>query len=70
MKVIIDRFEGNYAICEKEDGTMTNIQKDKIPSVSKEGDVLLVNDNEITIDEDATKNRKEEIEKLTKDLWE
>ncbi|AWK51627.1 DUF3006 domain-containing protein [Clostridium beijerinckii] len=69
MKVIIDRFEGNYAVCEKEDGSMINIEREKIPSVSKEGDVLLVTDKEITIDEISTRNRKEEIEELTRDLW-
>ena len=69
MQVIIDRFEGIYAVCEKEDGTMINIEKDKICKDAKEGDVLVVTENEITIDEAATKNRKDEIEKLTKDLW-
>jgi hypothetical protein len=27
MRVIIYRFEGNYAVCEKEYGAMTNIEK-------------------------------------------
>jgi hypothetical protein len=69
MNVIIDRFEGIYVVCEKEDGNMMNIERDKISQDAKEGDVLLVTENEITIDEKATRNRKEEIEKLTKDLW-
>ena len=69
MKVIIDRFEGDYVVCEKEDGIMIDIEKDKICKDAKEGDILLVTENEITIDERATRNRKEEIEKLTKDLW-
>jgi len=69
MKLIIDRFEGIYAVCEKEDGSMINIEKDKISQDAKEEDVLLVTENGITIDEIATRNRKEEIEKLTKDLW-
>jgi len=69
MKVIIDRFEGKYAVCEKEDGNMINIEKDKIGQHAKEGDVLLVTENEITIDEVATVNRKKDIEELTKDLW-
>lgn len=69
MKVVIDRFEGNYAVCEKEDGNMINIEKDKISQDAKEGDVLSVNDNEISIDEISTIERKKEIENLTKDLW-
>lgn len=69
MKVIIDRFEGNYAVCEKDDGNMINIEKDKISQDAKEGDVLSVTDDEIIIDEISTSERKKEIENLTKDLW-
>ena len=70
MKVIIDRFEGSYAVCEKEDRTMMNISKDKIPSGAKEGDVLNINNDMITIDIEETEKRHKEIEKLTEDLWE
>lgn len=70
MKVIIDRFEGNFAVCEKEDRTMMDIEKSKIPSIAKEGDVLNIFNNKITIDLEETKKRKKEIEELTKDLWE
>lgn len=69
MKVIIDRFEGSYAICEKEDRTMINIEKNKIPTEAKEGSVLSVTEDEIAIDEEDTKSRKKNIEELTKDLW-
>lgn len=31
MKVIIDRFEANYAVCEEEDRTMIDIEKSKLP---------------------------------------
>lgn len=54
MKVIIDKFEGMFAVCEKEDRQMLDIEKFKIPSAAKEGDVLnLVNDR-ITIDLEET----------------
>jgi hypothetical protein len=70
MKVIIDRFEGYYAVCEKADRTMIDIKRIDIPSESKEGDVLYIDNNVITIDIEETKKRRKEIEKLTKDLWE
>ncbi|MBW9150365.1 DUF3006 domain-containing protein [Clostridium sp. CM028] len=70
MKIIIDRFEGPYAVCEKEDRTMMNIKKVNLPSQSKEGDVLSVDDNVITIDIKQTEKRRREIEKSTEDLWE
>ncbi|MBW9172682.1 DUF3006 domain-containing protein [Clostridium estertheticum] len=70
MNVIIDRFEGNYAVCEKKDRTMIDIKKSKIPSIAKEGDVLSIDNDEIIIDIEKTKERHIEIEKSTKDLWE
>ena len=69
MKVIVDRFEGEYAVCEKEDKTMIDIERSKIPAEAKEGDALLVEDNKIIIDEEDTKKREERIKDLTKDLW-
>ena len=69
MKVIVDRFEGEYAVCEKEDKTMIDIERSKIPAEAKEGDALLVEDNKIIIDEEETKKREERIKDLTKDLW-
>ena len=70
MKVIIDRFEGDYGVCEKEDRTMMDIPKDKIPHGAKNGDVLNVINDVITIDVEETEKRHREIEKLTEDLWE
>ncbi len=69
MKVVIDRFEGNYAVCEKDDREMIDIEKDKIPHSAKEGDVLCINDSVITVDIEETEKRKKEINELTKDLW-
>ena len=69
MKVTIDRFEGNYVVCETENRTMMDIAKNKIPDSAKEGDVLEINGTSIIIDEVETELRKNQIEKLTKDLW-
>jgi len=70
MKVIIDRFEGDFAVCEKEDRQMLDIEKIKIPITAKEGDVLNIINDRITIDSETTEKRKKGIEELTKDLWE
>lgn len=69
MKVVIDRFEGNYAVCEKEDGKMTQIEITKLPLKVKAGDVLSINDDFIFVDIEETVRRKKKIEKLTEDLW-
>lgn len=65
MKVIIDRFEGNYAIVELPDRSTANIPKQLVPEGAKEGDVL-----SIEIDKDETAKRKERIQKLMDELWE
>lgn len=69
IMLIIDRFEGNYAVCEKEDRTIINIERSELPKEAKEGDVLVVKENCIIIDEKATQERREHIKKLMKDLW-
>lgn len=65
MKVIIDRFEGDFAVVELPDKTMVNMLKILLPSEAKEGDVI-----SITVDKEETKNRKAHIEKLMNDVWE
>lgn len=70
MIVIIDRFEGSYAVCEKNDATMINIEKRLIPEEAKEGNVLIIQGEDITIDYDKTQKLKSDIKKLTEDLWE
>jgi hypothetical protein len=70
MRVIIDRFEGAYAVCEKENREMINIERTKIPSEAKEGDMLLIEQDSIIIDRAGTEKRKSEIQKLMDDLWE
>jgi RNase P/RNase MRP subunit p29 len=69
MKVVVDRFEGNYAVCEKEDGNMINIETATLPLKVKEGDVLSISGECISVDIEETVKRKKRIEKLTKDLW-
>jgi len=70
MHVVIDRFEEDFAVVELPDGNMLNIKKNKIPSEAKEGDVLIIKNDEILIDREETKRRKSEIEKMMDDLWE
>jgi hypothetical protein len=64
MKVILDRFEGDYAIVELPDRTMVNMPKILLPKEAKEGDVV-----EIRILTEETKEINEQVNKLAKDLW-
>jgi hypothetical protein len=69
MKVTIDRFEGDYAVCEKPDKTMINIKKTKLPSEAKEGDILEIEGDSIKIDAGRTEKRKKAIQNLMDRLW-
>ena len=69
-KWIIDRFEGGFAVCEREGGQSIDIPREKLPQSAKEGDVLCVPDTvSIEIDAEGTKERKKKIEKLMDDLF-
>ncbi|MCT4620979.1 MAG: DUF3006 domain-containing protein [Marinisporobacter sp.] len=70
MYMIIDRFEENLVVCEREDGKIVNIERSTIPQDAKEGDVLVLDGNRIFIDQEETLKRKKKIEKIMKDLWE
>jgi len=58
MQLIIDRFEGQMAVCEKPDRTMINIALGKLPKEAKEGDVLIIEGDTIAIDAVTTARRR------------
>ena len=64
MKVIIDRFEGEYAIAEIELGKYTNIPKILLPN-AKEGDII-----KIEIEQKETEERKKYIQELMNNVFE
>ncbi len=59
--IIVDRFEGAYAVCEMDDQSMQTIPLAELPSGIKEGDVLTVVDGEYVRDVQQTKERTERI---------
>ncbi len=63
MKVIIDKFEGDFAIAELPSGKMHSLPRAFIPDAS-EGDTVI-----IEIDREETQNRRAKIEKLAKEVW-
>ena len=67
---IIDRIEEKYVVIEGLEGKIFNVEKKYIDDDAKEGDILYKRDNFYYIDNEATKLRKEEIDKLMKGLWE
>lgn len=69
MMLIIDRFEGEFAVCEDEDRNTHNIERSKLPCSAKEGDVLLLKGDCYIIDRKETERRKSRIKKLMDSLW-
>ena len=61
--LIIDRFEGNFAVIETSDG-MASIPKSDLPGEAKEGDVLV-----ISVDKKGTAGRKEKINQMMNGLF-
>lgn len=64
MQVIIDRFEGEYAVVETDNGNFVNLPKILVPD-SHEGDVV-----DISINREETEKRSENIKNLMDDLFE
>ena len=67
---IVDRIEGDYVVLEGFEGNIFNVENNLIVGEAKEGDILYKKENLYYIDKEATKLRKEEIDKLMKGLWE
>ncbi len=69
-RFIVDRFEGNFAVCETEEKVMVNILKENLPQEVKEGSILYQNVNGLfVIDNTETHKQKELIKKKLKNLW-
>lgn len=64
MIVVIDRFEGEFAIVETETEKLINMPKALIPKKAKEGSVI-----SIELNEQKTKERQEKISKLMNRVW-
>lgn len=67
--LIIDRFEGEFAIVEDTDtDKMTTIEKELVEQNASEGDVIVLSDGIYHVDYEATKKRRAEVLALLKKL--
>ena len=69
--LIIDRFEGTYAICEGSDQKFFAIEASELPEGAAEGDVLDVNDIEgtLSINAEASAQKRAKVKKLQEKLF-
>lgn len=69
-KIVIDRFEGTYAICEDKDQKFFAIEIAELPNGAREGHVLEIKDDgTLSIDQKETDIRRDKNKKLQDDLW-
>lgn len=64
MKVIIDRFEGEIAVIELENGEFVNVSTKILPSNITEGSVI-----NITCDEDETEKTRLAVKKKMNSIF-
>lgn len=74
-KIIVDRIEGHFIVCEDEKENILELKKDDVIGDVigdvKEGDVLVKGkDGKFCLDKALTEKRKKEIEDLMKGMWE
>ena len=67
--IIIDRFEGDYAVIYQDDA-LKNIPKELVDINAKEGTVLIKKENKYYLDEKNTAVRREKIAELQESLFE
>ena len=61
MNYSIDRFEGECAVLEKEDGTFLNVLKKFLPENAKEGDLIQWDGSAWVIQTQQTMDRREAL---------
>jgi hypothetical protein len=64
MRIIVDRFEGEFAVVELENRQFLHIPRRLLPGGAAEGTVL-----DILMNERETRERNERISKRMEELW-
>ncbi|MEG1483563.1 DUF3006 domain-containing protein [Clostridium sp.] len=66
---VVDRIENENITIEASNGKMIVITKKDVNGISKEGDILVREDNIFFINTKETENRKARINKIMKGMW-
>lgn len=69
MRAVMDRWEGDFAVCEGEAGEMMEIPRSRMPSDAEPGVTLLIGADGISVDWDDTRARRERIAAKRRRLW-
>ena len=66
---IVDRLEGEYVICEKEDGSLCSVPLNLFDGTVREGDCLRESRGRFSADAAATQDRREQMKRRFSHLW-
>jgi len=69
MRYIIDRMEGDFAVCEKEDSTFEHIPLQKLPKGAREGSMLVCENGAWALDLQAEQERRARLFAKQEDLF-
>ena len=69
MSMTVDRIEGDFAICELENGEIKNIPLENLPFGIKEGNIISENEKGFFIDVFEEQERIKRIEEKMKKLF-
>lgn len=68
-QLVIDRFEGIYAICEDKDHAFFAIELAELPEGARPGDVLAISDDGVlSVDREETERRRGRISEKQRKL--
>lgn len=68
-KYVVDRFEEEYLVLEKETGETLEVLKKEIPDAQK-GDVVIFENGKYTVDREQTETRRKIIAEKVRKLFE
>ena len=69
MSMTVDRIEGDFAVCELENGEIKNIPLENLPFGIKEGNIISKNEKGLFIDVFEEQERIKRIEEKMKKLF-
>jgi len=69
MQLIIDRFEGPIAVCEREDGSFEHILRAQLPKPAREGSVLVCVDDVWALDLQIEQERRRKLFEMQEGLF-
>lgn len=70
QRLTVDRFEGNFAVCEKEDMSILNIPISSLPEETAVGSVLILFKNGcFALDKNEEKSRRDKVGSIYKSIF-